>query len=825
MKKNTINPKLVLRALSHPRSGDIYIDDAPFVVGRLGEPFVTCDSLDVVTLSRLHAQISAKKGKFYLTDLRARNGTTLNGQDVNDAPVRLCNGDEVRFAAFAYRVELAEKSEKKRAATGIRLTLVSRRDDAPKDSIVITRFPFPFGKATRRIWRNSAVHPEELAYISRRHARVFVENDEVCLLDLGSRNGTFVGDQRLKGEAVPLHDGDVVAFGKQTFTYEVRIDYLSKLCAGKDRYSQKPAVSRHSNTTFVESADAFMEIFYAPQLAQREDHRTSALQVIDTDGESGKFRRFANRASVCIAQIKSLFFDSARGRSHPRIALSTGLVACGIVLGLALLTMGSVENDMKAALAERDYAGSLALASHRLRERPDDENVKALATEALLKAIVPAWQQALRDREFAAADAKLVEARLLSTHNSDGLALLKLLGWVGEVRRFVAERGGSDGRIALFEHEKDIDTLTAYWHQDAAGYRRALGRVLRLVPEFEELHDETFSRLSLLSNEKSLYLAAIDELEENVEAYLRAGRTQGLVPLINEFAARYPKIDGVQRLREDVQNYSSLQQRIDDGRPLEALRLLNDIRANTPLFEAKFAALKSEALPDASITRQFEQAASAWNDGDFDDALAVWTSLAKGRWRNPAVTRLNHAREVLEQYEELRRAKNSPHYANRLLDFRTLLVADRDDYLISAIGDDYEKHSKRSLETAQRFFRRAFVHWQTYRDSGGIQGLQRLERGVSDTYRRQATHLRNAFAHVLDAKRIYQRLNVECPDHCEPVYAEVANEIALQRRSLNELSMVLGRSVLEAKLAMIPQPQIKRVLGQPAAGRSSATSG
>ena len=48
--------------------------------------------------------------------------------------------------------------------------------------------------------------------VSRRHARIRVENDGAVIEDLDSRNGTFVGGQRIDAPAV-LHDGDRIRLG------------------------------------------------------------------------------------------------------------------------------------------------------------------------------------------------------------------------------------------------------------------------------------------------------------------------------------------------------------------------------------------------------------------------------------------------------------------------------------------------------------------------------------------------------------------------------------------------------------------------------------
>ena len=46
--------------------------------------------------------------------------------------------------------------------------------------------------------------------VSKRHAEIYVEGNELKLRDLGSTNGTFVNRKRIQGS--PLHEGDILHF-------------------------------------------------------------------------------------------------------------------------------------------------------------------------------------------------------------------------------------------------------------------------------------------------------------------------------------------------------------------------------------------------------------------------------------------------------------------------------------------------------------------------------------------------------------------------------------------------------------------------------------
>jgi DNA-binding winged helix-turn-helix (wHTH) protein len=56
--------------------------------------------------------------------------------------------------------------------------------------------------------------------VSRRHARIRISSGQATIEDLGSKNGTFVGDVRVDGPRV-LGDGDVIGVGSVKLTFRV----------------------------------------------------------------------------------------------------------------------------------------------------------------------------------------------------------------------------------------------------------------------------------------------------------------------------------------------------------------------------------------------------------------------------------------------------------------------------------------------------------------------------------------------------------------------------------------------------------------------------
>ncbi|MDY7079528.1 MAG: zinc ribbon domain-containing protein [Chloroflexota bacterium] len=93
--------------------------------------------------------------------------------------------------------------------------------------------PFPPGKTEVVIGREDPVsnvfpeidltdHGGDEGGVSRRHARIFVQGDQVLVEDLNSTNYTYVNQQRLTPEQPhPLNDGDEIRFGRVKLNFYV----------------------------------------------------------------------------------------------------------------------------------------------------------------------------------------------------------------------------------------------------------------------------------------------------------------------------------------------------------------------------------------------------------------------------------------------------------------------------------------------------------------------------------------------------------------------------------------------------------------------------
>jgi len=93
-------------------------------------------------------------------------------------------------------------------ANGERLGLAERESVVGRDG------------ATATVWIDAET-------ISRRHARIALQGDQIMLEDLGSKNGTYVNGRRINRPS-RLNDGDEVRFGSVKCTFRTSIAVETK---------------------------------------------------------------------------------------------------------------------------------------------------------------------------------------------------------------------------------------------------------------------------------------------------------------------------------------------------------------------------------------------------------------------------------------------------------------------------------------------------------------------------------------------------------------------------------------------------------------------
>lgn len=173
------------------------------------------------TVSRHHATVAYRAGVFVISDAGSANGVFVNDTRVVE-PYPLIDGDVirlympvVRFAAFipvdTEPVPQGVPASKERLHPRIIFT----SGVLSGSEVVLEKETITLGRAiTNATWEVSL--PDHA--VSRPHARIFTQNNQWFLEDLGSANGTVVEGNYIN-EPIILYDGINVMMGETSFVF------------------------------------------------------------------------------------------------------------------------------------------------------------------------------------------------------------------------------------------------------------------------------------------------------------------------------------------------------------------------------------------------------------------------------------------------------------------------------------------------------------------------------------------------------------------------------------------------------------------------------
>jgi pSer/pThr/pTyr-binding forkhead associated (FHA) protein len=473
----TTGLRIVLEPLSHPELAPIRIHDSLFAIGRAEAPFDAYSPELASELSRRHARIFCEHDAVYIADLGSTNGTSVNGVPVRTAIATLRNGDVLGLGkTLKFRVVLEQgqaPAPRRRLAS---LTLTPKQDGTALQTIVVTEFPFLVSKAEDTFARYRDSEPAQVNYLSRRHAHVFLKGGEPYIEDLGSTNGTFVDGRRIDEQAVPLHEGDTLAFGGRYFVYRIALqwDEIPPDAPTRVGVTQVPAAADADRTTFVAAADSFLDIFCAEPAPAQEDE--AALAATNA------------RAEPLPAEGRRL-----------RPAWTIAALALLVLLGWALLRGGGAEREVGELLAGGKPAQAAAVASAALARDPDNASLRALDTEAQLKAGVPPWIAALDKGQFQRAAAQVATMRRQDSRNPELAPLLTELDWIGQLRAFAAARGGAQAPVRDAADAARIRQFLKQWEEQGDAHQRAFVIISAHVPAYRDAYAAALSDIRKLA--------------------------------------------------------------------------------------------------------------------------------------------------------------------------------------------------------------------------------------------------------------------------------------------------------------------------------------
>ncbi|EDZ99311.1 FHA domain containing protein [Burkholderia sp. H160] len=826
-----------------PTLDAIRIVDNLFAIGRSEAPFNDYPAQWTAGLSRRHARVFIEHGAIYVADLDSKNGTTVNGIAVRQTPARVRAGDELCFGGeLCYRVGVEPRARivaSGSASPVTNLLLVPQREDLGLQPVDVLAFPFLVSKTDEVFSRYKDRYPHQVNYISRRHAHLFLKGGELYVEDLGSTNGTFVNGKRLDESALPLVEGDVVAFGGDHFVYRVSLQKSSDVEPTVTQLSLRPSADSAADadkTTFVGAAHSFLDIFCVDRALQREDEVNEAAQPgsartkrdgvgtangaktakgaasahaanhqngMDASSSKGAARGKPRRWKMVAGELHKAFADGERTNVRRAAAWGGAAVAIVVALGVGLYLHGSSERELKNLLASGDYSGAVTVARSYLATHPADTKISALASEALLKAKMPGWLDALQKTQFDRADALLKDMKALSANNADAASLVGELQWVGDLERFVAARGGVDAPIRMYADETTINDLLHRWDDDATSHQRALDRIASYVPIFTEPYAHTLSHLRKLESDDSVYVAAIDRLNGLIHTELARDKPDVLPPVLDDYAQRYPRLAGLDRVRDDLRQYTALLNAALSRQWTSLLAMMKTVRFSTPPFQTQFQQLAAMRLPSADIVRRQEAVDAAWQRGNTQQALNDLQSMPASPWSDVLAAEAAQKKALSDQYNDIQKTRGAKDHDERLLSFYASLDPQTDAWFVQSIQKDVAALHDKAIAHAQDLLLRAQSLWKEYRANGPIGGTQRLEAGISPGFRKEARLLSDAQTAARQGMRIYTQLKADHPADFDRLLADIEAEASLQRRSLTELRMVLDPGLLKAKLALI----------------------
>jgi pSer/pThr/pTyr-binding forkhead associated (FHA) protein len=811
--------QVILKPVTHGELGEIIVKDNLFPIGRYEIPFSEYDTRYVEKLSRRHARIFEQDGVVYIADLGSLNGTAVNGVSIDTVPMRLKRGDEICFTGYlCYHIDIlgvsASHAPEEPLTPLVQLVLKPQKQQSLLEPIVVTRFPFLINKTSDVFSRYKDLLPDEINYISRRHAHIFLKGKDVYVEDLGSTNGTFVSGTPLDEHARILQDGDVIAFGGETFLYTVCLHITEQDMVDTSRENNElltstaHAIDDVTRTTFVSSANSFLDIFCTEgdQIDAGQHEAEAAAGKTRAGKEARPGDRSFNRFRTMLGEVRNAFSDKGKERSGKAWLVAVAIAIVGIVVLIVYFSDRSTR-DISDLLQRGAYEGAAVKANRYLEMHPDDQEITDLATQSALKQVVPDWVEYVTAGKFTAAESAIEQGVRLSYANPQGQQLFAVLTWVTRLEQFISDRGSPDPPVTIFKDEDSINELVGWWDEDPKGRRRSLATISQYVPEFMEYRQQVFSHLRALQNHQSLSIAAIERLVEQVRAALRNGNAQSLREVLSDFGSRYPRIQGIGILHRDLDSYLPVELDLQGRNWIKARQTVNRTSFETQVFQDWVRLVARDQLPTETIMTRYNQALADWQQGNTELALAELGVLSEERWGDVAERSLQRMQQVINDFNQLNLAKGKAGYDRQLLSFYRTLDPAEDIYFAEAVAEELQLYKTKALDDAARQYTTAEESWKEYLASGGIRGLHRLEARVSATYRRLAAQLSSAYDAMSKSMEIHKLLGTAASPERDALYADISREVKLQRQSLNELEMVLEPSLRTTKLGLLPVPE------------------
>jgi pSer/pThr/pTyr-binding forkhead associated (FHA) protein len=260
-------------------------------IGRAQENDIVINNL---ALSRRHAQVELRAGRFEVSDLNSQNGVFVNQERLR-GPRALSKGDRVVLGTYTFVFSDEGADEERRDGRASRRAPTEPEQDAPRPAAVpllvlkyndvemqrleLRRESCLIGRA-----KECDLQVAERR-LSRKHCEIQRDDAGRWLVsDLGSQNGTYVNRRKIKGPT-PLVGGDVLNFAE----YSVLFLSEGSAYAGPDVDARvgRPSVDAHVEKADTVFPPAFREPMRNERTRNADDDALIRPSALDDDDDGG----------------------------------------------------------------------------------------------------------------------------------------------------------------------------------------------------------------------------------------------------------------------------------------------------------------------------------------------------------------------------------------------------------------------------------------------------------------------------------------------------------------------------------------------------------
>lgn len=748
-------------------------------------------------LESRHARIIRESNRTLLLDLSESGATLRNGEPAGSAPVALDAGDILQFGeSLTFRVDAMSASDPQltrmmtERAPELQLLLTPLQEGGPEAPIAVSDFPFLVSSSDGHFAGYQAALPGPSSYLSRRHAHIYQQDNELLIEDLGSTNGTWVNGDALGDQARPLAHGDEVRFGHRAFSFSVDIAELQPEQADTQRVIP-------DGTVMISSAGSFLDV-YCDDGETAEEPATK-----DTAAAEPAFSA-PDRVSELWRDLR-LHWQQWPYRRARQIGLfiALPLLLAGLLLGAVL--QDNRPEQVQALLAEGNGTAGLALAVTYADDHPDDAGARELVRTTFEASLLPVWIEYMQaEQPQAALRAVSEHVALAPSMAADRSA--ELLRWMSELAAFLQPSGGSVV-ASVASDNPDLRTFAQRWRNSADHHTRLLRRFTDVYPAMAPIHTRAMSGVRAIQGQGADQMAAVTDLHAELASLLEDGEAEPAQARFERFQREHPEVRHLAAFETDLERMLA----IAEARRAQALdrflALASDGEFETPYFRKLGAPISLEQRQAAQAKRLLEQSNRLWREGKLADAVESLASVEDaGPWTGLAAAQRAYYQSLQQGFASLLGQVGEASYPDALIDFYVGLDPKEDAFLRTALADDFAAQRARAAERAETLAAEGAERWATFEQTfQGIGGGLRLENQVSDAFRELASQLTQALDLLQRAHRLYPLLDLEAPAALAGNHQQAVDEVSRQRNALESLRFVLGDDLVRDKLALLPE--------------------